>query len=142
MPLKSRMACQSQRRLLPKNLLSIGLLTAIHCNFFPPSSKGRKEGMPRKANQPRRNSTPSVGLVMKRTTLRNDFGKVPVRIISISAPDQRTHLTLPQTPKHRKLNKQPRRPTNSPHQANRSQKTCSATTPRPPSCISQTICQI
>ena len=91
--------------------------------------KRKKRKMPNKASQRRRKHTRSVALVAKRTTRKNDVGKVLVHILNPNALDLRTQLKISPIQRLRNLrpNRHHRAP--NPHILMMSQKTNFATTP-------------
>ena len=106
------------------------------------NSNGKIRRTPKKADQFKRNATLSGGLVERKTTLRNDVGKLQVRISNLNVLCPKTHRIAIQNAKHRKLPVTQHRPLSSPHQRRAVQRTNFATALTLPSSISPTICQI
>ena len=99
--------------------------------------------MPNKAKLLKRKDTPNVGLVARPTTQRNDVGKVPVRILNLSAPGPRIRLITILTQKPQNLIITQHRPTPSLHPRKTNQQTSFATTtPIRPTSLYPTIHQI
>ena len=94
--------------------------------------KEEGEGCPKWQTNSKEKLTVSVGHVERQITLKNDDGRVQVRISRPNVPGLKTLWIATQTPKQRKLPITPHRPTSSPQQRMMIQKTSFATTRTPP----------
>ena len=132
------MATMNSPTTTSKTPQSTGQLSDITCNHCKEKGhkvkdckklKKKKRKMPNKASRRRRKHTRSVALVAKRTTRKNDVGKVLVHILNPNAPDQMTPLTVSplQRPRNRKIDQHLQ--THNPHPLMMSQNTNFATTP-------------